>query len=57
MPLQDAAMLVTCPSAVSIDPISGRPRLDMARLPTPFEPAPRLAEHLGVASEIGRVHV
>ncbi len=50
MPLQDAAMLVCCPPAVSIDPISGRPRLDMARLPTPFEPAPRLAEHLGVAS-------
>ncbi|SDG22838.1 D-cysteine desulfhydrase/L-cysteate sulfo-lyase [Bosea robiniae] len=50
MPLQDAAMLVPCPSAVSIDPVSGRPRLAMARLPTPFEPAPRLAKHLGVAS-------
>ncbi len=29
MPLQDAAMLVPCPSAVSIDPMSGRPRLAM----------------------------
>ncbi|WP_306223753.1 pyridoxal-phosphate dependent enzyme [Bosea beijingensis] len=43
-------MLVPCPPAVSIDPVSGRPRLELARLPTPFEPAPRLAEHLDVAS-------
>jgi 1-aminocyclopropane-1-carboxylate deaminase/D-cysteine desulfhydrase-like pyridoxal-dependent ACC family enzyme len=41
-------MLAPSPLAVTIDPTTGRPRLQLTHLPTPLEPAPRLGAHLGL---------